>query len=427
MAYRAELSLGESAVTLLFSATIVVLVGYAVAARVTEREVGDGTCALVRIALTPGIGFGLSSIWFFAFIALGVSSLVKLAIETVIAIVAFAWLMLHRTFSQHKVSNTPPLYTWAAIASIGGALAAFLIQFIRRPLGISDAFGLWNAHARIFDLAGRNWLEVMRTSLHPDYPGLLPLTVVRFWQALHGEATWVPAGVALTFLLATAAVIFGAITTISGRMMACAALVSLFANGDVISLAANQYADVPLAYYYTCAVCLVLLGPSTLPLAGLCAGLAAWTKNEGLLFSIAIAAGLAVVDRRSLRRFLPSACVGVGASLCYKWIVHVPSDLFTQTAEDSGTPPLMLRVVDLHRMKVIASSFTDQIVCNILPLAAVVVVACSLQWQEQRFELTLNGRATRQIVACCIAFFITVAGYAAIYLGRVHTTSTILG
>jgi hypothetical protein len=66
-----------------------------------------------------------------------------------------------------------------------------------------------------------------------------------------------------------------------------------------ITLGASQFADVPLAFFILTALALLLFPARSaegqrgaLILAGLAAGLCAWTKNEGLLFLLVAAAGL---------------------------------------------------------------------------------------------------------------------------------------
>ena len=306
--------------------------------------------------------------------------------------------------------------TWAAIASICGVVVAFYIQYVRLPIGVWDAFGIWNAHARIFDRSGGDWVEAMRTSFHPDYPGLLPLSIARIWGTLHAEPAWVPGALAFIFSMATAATIYGTITAISDRMMACAAIVSLFSCWEFVRNSASQYADVPLAYFYASTICLILLGRSMLPLAGLFAGLAAWTKNEGLLFVATIIVGLAVTDYGSIRRFLPTAFIGIVTAMWYKWIVHVPTDLFAGTAGDPRKIPLIARVADPHRFKLIASSFLYQIVSYLFLLIAVLLVGCLIRRREDHLELVLKWRMTRQVASSAIALGLMLVGYVAIYV-----------
>ena len=66
-----------------------------------------------------------------------------------------------------------------------------------------------------------------------------------------------------------------------------------------ITMGASQFADIPLAFFILAALALLLFQARSaegwsgaLVLAGLAAGMCAWTKNEGLLFVLAAIAGL---------------------------------------------------------------------------------------------------------------------------------------
>ena len=96
--------------------------------------------------------------------------------------------------------------------------------------------------------------------------------------------------------------------------------VSMIVNG------ANQYADIPLGYFILATLCLLCLQeryPEDLRfsiLAGLTAGFAAWTKNEGLLFLVSVIAARAWVlvrygDRAALTKQLVRFAIGLAPVL----------------------------------------------------------------------------------------------------------------
>src|SRR5678816_2584801 len=83
-----------------------------------------------------------------------------------------------------------------------------------------------------------------------------------------------------------------------------------------------QYADVPLAFYYLAAFATLLLADAEsrgriVAMAGLAAGFAAWTKDEGLLFALVLS--LAVVGWRwtALRAFAAGAAAPVAIVLLF--------------------------------------------------------------------------------------------------------------
>ena len=116
-----------------------------------------------------------------------------------------------------------------------------------------------------------------------------------------------------------------------------------------------------------------------LSLAGLTAGFAAWTKNEGMLFVLAAVAGLAATTliRRGLRdsaRTLGLFAIGLLPVLLvilyFKAHYAPPNDLFG--SHDPG--PFIARLTDPHRYALIARAFGNELLRWGNGLTAVFVV-----------------------------------------------------
>jgi hypothetical protein len=116
-------------------------------------------------------------------------------------------------------------------------------------------------------------------------------------------------GVIFTF--ATVAILTAGLWRLRGRSQGLLAGLVLLGMVPFVQRGAWQYADVPMAFYILSAVLLLILYDAAerpqvglLLLSALTAGLAAWTKNEGLLLPIALPAARAVVlwRRHSARR-----------------------------------------------------------------------------------------------------------------------------
>src|SRR6185369_6107839 len=98
-----------------------------------------------------------------------------------------------------------------------------------------------------------------------------------------------------------------------------------------VTFATNEHADLPLASCMLAAVLLTLLGQSGW-LAGLLAGLAAWTKNEGVLFAllfgtVRLVAGRRSEARASWRPFLAALAVILMPLLAFKIALAPINDL----------------------------------------------------------------------------------------------------
>jgi hypothetical protein len=143
-----------------------------------------------------------------------------------------------------------------------------------------------------------------------------------------------------------------------------------------------QYADVPLACYLAGAIVLALLDRGIL--AGIFAGFAAWTKDEGLLFLVLFLPAIAIFRPRALRvsisgALLPAALVG-----CFKaLLVRGSSSLLAMSL-----PGALHRIFDPARYGTVLAAFGREFLNMgagwyhpILPLLA---LAIALGFDRQR-------------------------------------------
>jgi len=193
------------------------------------------------------------------------------------------------------------------------AMTTTICESIVEPYGDWNAWSVWNARAKFLFLGDDDWRRAFSPALqHPDYPLLLSATVARAWTFLKTDAAWVSWLMGNLFMWSAIALASFGVARAKGRTQGILAALVLAGNmAFVHSGGVQQYADVPLAYFMLATlVPLTLHDFETNPrkglifLAGLCAGLAAWTKNEGALFLVALfaARGLAGVLERRWRR-----------------------------------------------------------------------------------------------------------------------------
>ncbi len=180
--------------------------------------------------------------------------------------------------------------------------ASFIFAFLKEPHGRWDAWLIWNMHARFLFREGAHWRDAFASGLdwsQWDYPLLLPLSIVRSWNYMGSESSLVPAILAFVFTFLTLGLLVAALLLMKDRVQGYLAAMILMGSPFFITLGASQFADIPLSFFIL--TTLVLLSfqarsaercPGALILAGLAAGLCAWTKNEGLLFLVAATAGL---------------------------------------------------------------------------------------------------------------------------------------
>jgi hypothetical protein len=202
--------------------------------------------------------------------------------------------------TQNRVHPTPPLWLAGGLGLLAvAAIVSFVFQTLWLPLGCDDALAIWNLKARfLFHVQDDNaWLlQSLRESTgHGGYPLLVPLTVARCWSALRQESVWVPAWVAFSFTAGAVAMAAAVVASLRGARQGLLAGLTLAGSSLLIKHGASQYADVPVAYFVLMALALLAMyfetGQSSralLILAGVAAGLCAWTKNEGLLLTAAV-------------------------------------------------------------------------------------------------------------------------------------------
>jgi 4-amino-4-deoxy-L-arabinose transferase-like glycosyltransferase len=214
----------------------------------------------------------------------------------------------------------------AFLAVLGLSLASFLLLSWKSPHGEWDALVIWNLRARFLHRGGEHWSDGFTEALgwtHPDYPLLLPATVARGWTYLGREHTLVPAGVALLFTLATAGLLVSAVGRCRGPTQGLLAGGVLLATSSFVMQGTAQMADAPLGFFILAVTVLFCIRERECPdngrlsvLAGTLAGLAAWTKNEGILFLVVTLVARGVGAARAggwkrLSRDVPAFAVGL--------------------------------------------------------------------------------------------------------------------
>jgi hypothetical protein len=192
---------------------------------------------------------------------------------------------------------------------------------------------------------------------------------------------------------------------------------SLMVNG------ANQYADVPLSYFILGTLALLCLQdryPADLRfsvLAGLTAGFAAWTKNEGALFLVAVIAARAwAISRYGNRATLTPQFLRLAAGFAapvaviafFKLRFAPPNDLLARHPRQ-----IVTHVADIGRWITVLEGYvqeTFRIGYFLIP----IVLVLALYWYLMRFKVAQQQRPA--IATILVALGLTLAGEFAIYV-----------
>ena len=268
----------------------------------------------------------------------------------IVAIASLAWVVLRKPADAGSAGGLRLPRTWPelALASVlvQGLVAAAVIgwrTFRAEPFGGWDGWAIWNLHARFLVRAGPAWpallAEPQLSWTHPDYPRLLAAGVARVWSWAGAESPAASALVSGAFALALLGLLAALLGRLHGFLAASAGALLLLGTPFFVTFAANQHADLPFAGYLLAALGGVLLHEKEpaargwLALAGLFAGLAAWTKNEGLLFAVVGTAAVAghgwhrAWGRRAAVEFVVSLGLALLPVVGFKLALAPPGDL----------------------------------------------------------------------------------------------------
>ncbi len=387
--------------------------------------------------LTAGLGIplgaGLASTLYFLVALSGIASPANvLAVDGILfaAGLAMVW---NRRGAAVPDPPAPAAFRWNWLLAL--TLAAGLVLVLAglisaaqsMPYGEWDAWSIWNVRAKLLAGPPGSWKGLVAPPFtgHHDYPLLVPGFIAQVWMAQSASPQWVPAATAFVFLIATLALLIAALALLRSVSSALLAGFTILAASSFLHLTLMQYADLPLACYYLGALALVLLASrfpaharSSLALAGFFASCAAWTKNEGLLFCLALLLCLAASEtlasgwKRAAAAAAPlvlAAAPVLVVSLWFRIFLAPAADAvlrqsLPQLAQKAGDASRWLRIV--KALAEDAGAF-GQPWSHPLLLLAILAIAL-------RFRVDKRIAVALRTVAFTLA--VVFAGYCAVYL-----------
>ncbi len=392
----------------------------------------------LHACLAVGLGLGLSSCTYFLWlVCLGPPGRVFRIVETVgfvgggLLALAAGRLRPSTVALPAAATSWPPppaARRWQAIlaavfiaALVFDAIGMFG-RYVATPHGDWDAWAIWNARARFLFRAGNEWRQAFHAAqAHADYPLLVPLANARCWSCLGRDPTWVPWLLGVCFTLATVGVLTAGVGRLRGRSQGLLSGMVLLGTKAFVTLGAAQYADVPLAFFILATVLLLALDDAAeqsssglLLLAGLSAALAAWTKNEGLLFLLVVLATRCVVAwrrSRGRRAVVQLALLLAGAAPALAVVILFKLSLATSNDLVSGQSPQasLSRLLDPSRYWLILQTLARTTV----PVGKAYVLVLPLYF----FLLGLDARRPRRAMVGIVGVLsLMLVGYFFIYV-----------
>jgi hypothetical protein len=248
----------------------------------------------------------------------------------VVELLALLWLG-YLALRRRDIGDTAPdrrrsplfvaLAAAALLVTLSVVLIAFAAAWEANPHGAWDAWAIWNLRARFlaFDpaLAHRAWSPELGAITHPEYPLLVSSFAARCWSFSGAFSPAAPAAASAVFFFGLIALAVGGIAALRSPVLGLLAGLVLAASPSLLHEVPAQYADVPLACYFTGAILFALLD-RPIP-AGVFAGFAAWTKDEGLVFLALFLIAVCLFRRRfawsAIAGALPVAAIVAGFKL----------------------------------------------------------------------------------------------------------------
>ncbi len=348
----------------------------------------------LTIALGAALGWGLFALLYFGWRVTGLSTTWLFWLEAVLMVASGLLYLRHRPYFRAPARPALPrrwrifLGTAAILALILAALP-MLVGYAWYPHGTWDAWSIWNLAARYFYLGGSDWTLLFHPSnYHPDYPPLVGASLARLWTYLttiHPLA----GGLNAAFVSLTTVMLVGfALAFLRGAWIGILGVLLLLGSSSFLAITVAQIADIPLGLFILGIVVCSFLAhelpgqqPVLLGLAGAFAGLAAWTKNEGLLVVVCflgVQVGLHLWHRDWRGLLTEQAWIWSGllplliALAAFKITYAPPNDLVAAQGGDT-----LGRLLDPDRIRQIFAAFLNQ-AYTFWPKISVPVIALPL-------------------------------------------------
>ncbi len=326
----------------------------------------DGRSLLLKLFLSTGVGFGVSSLLGFLWIWAGLPLTAYVVMESATGLIIFIWAFYAHTPRLQKLTDRTQLL-WMVFLALGLLLFVFNLVFyaLQYPHGRPDAWINWNVVARFIYLGGVDWQGTfLRQFDHPDYPLLMAVTHAITWVFVGETSVWGPIAFHFMISLSTAGLLFALISVFRDFKQASFATIIFLALPSVIDQGMRQYADLLFAYLFLAAGGISLLyfqqrETRFAVLAGFLVGITGWTKNEGFPAMI----GFTLVwflmawrgDVPAFKKYLLGLVSPLLVILLFKIFLAPANDLM------SAQGSMLSRVLDAERYKIILMEAGDML------------------------------------------------------------------
>jgi|YNPMSStandDraft_1061717.scaffolds.fasta_scaffold01377_8 hypothetical protein len=402
--------------------------------------------ALCRLALGAGAGVAVTSSVFYLLLRTGMASRGSVLGAELFLLAVLGFAQRYRLRTAETRQRELPRFRFNGVLAGGAAAALALliatqVSMVRAaPHGNWDAFAIWNLRAKFLLAPGELWKNAASPLLertHPEYPLLLSAFVARTWRLSGTVSPAAPLATGYLFTAGVAALLLAVSAIARGTAAGLLASLLFFASTSYLEQISWQYADIPLSFYFLATFGALVLGVFhagrqavlACALAGLCAGFAALTKNEGTAFlvfsSLALAASLAWARGahdawRRLRWWLAGALPGLALLADFRLFLAPPVNLL----RDQTLGQILEKLTDSSRLLELGKALLAETVALgdgwSHPLILLGLLAAVL-----RFEFDDDLRVVLRAAGATLAGLWLV--YAAVFLVRPEELAWLVG
>lgn len=328
--------------------------------------------------------------------------------------------------AAHSPAWVEWMFTLSLVASIAVLAIVPVVRWSQAPHGYWDAWQMWTPKAMILFRGGPEWSErISSFNDHPGYPLLAPLTTARLWKWV-GAPFHLGSGFANSYLYAMAipGVLVGFLGMKGGKRAAVFAVSALCVVPAFPAWTAALYADLQVSFHVVALLAIVAWTASTTrssvglaALAGVAMGGVLWSKNEGMMLSLAAVPAIVLthIAKDGWRRSLPA---GIGL-VCGAAPFLICLGHFKQAVAPAGEMAAALLsskaadlLVDVDRWRMVCRHGWRLIRQENLPLLAVILAVLAWWRRPNRLDRTSLTLASFPLLASL--------GYLYVYLRTPH-------
>jgi hypothetical protein len=264
------------------------------------------------LAVSYGLGIGLVSLEMLLFYMLGIGYSVRSVLSPWIILIAVNLFRYARErkgcAGEGRPSPGPGKFGVLDTFLAGGIAFEVAYAFFRaliKPIEAYDAIAIYAIRSKIFYLAGSvpadYFASLAKLFPHADYPLNIQLIEAFLYTSMGSLNEALVKAIFPLFFAAILCVLYFAIRRFASRTYALIFTFILAGVPHFNNYATNAYLEVPLAFYVLVAGLYLLRWIAEeghfgyLALSAAFAGLAGWTKNEGLLYCVIYTAILSAV------------------------------------------------------------------------------------------------------------------------------------